>query len=128
MAFTYDLTTDIGKVRLLIADADASDYTFEDDEVAFAVSEEADLKCAAALLLESLAANRSRLAVRVSRGVRTEDLTQVSKELAARAKELREQSGAISDVPLEAVITPTVDAFSYRQNLLFDRESAVRTP
>ncbi len=35
MAFTYDITTDRGRVRLLISDTDGTDYQFEDDEIDF---------------------------------------------------------------------------------------------
>lgn len=33
MSFTYDPTTNLGKVRLLVADTDSADPTFQDDEV-----------------------------------------------------------------------------------------------
>ena len=33
MAFTYDLATDIGKVRLLISDSDATSFHFTDAEI-----------------------------------------------------------------------------------------------
>ena len=33
MAFTYDIATDRGKVRLLIPDRLATQYMFEDDEI-----------------------------------------------------------------------------------------------
>ena len=33
MAFTYDLTTDIGKVRLLISDSDVTSFHFTDEEI-----------------------------------------------------------------------------------------------
>ena len=33
MVFTYDLTTDIGKVRLLISDSDVTSFHFTDEEL-----------------------------------------------------------------------------------------------
>ena len=60
MAFTYDLTTDIGKVRLLIGDTDSTDYQFEDAEItAFLTMASSDLKMAASYALESWASTDS---------------------------------------------------------------------
>ncbi len=58
MAFTYVLTTDIGKVRLLIGDTDAADYHFEDAELqAFIDLASGALYLAAAMALEAWAAS-----------------------------------------------------------------------
>ena len=58
MAFTYDLTTDRGKVRLLINDITAADYQFEDDEIdAFLSMASNSLLLAASYALESWAAS-----------------------------------------------------------------------
>ena len=35
MAFTYDIGTDIGKVRIQLGDVDASAYIFEDNEIQY---------------------------------------------------------------------------------------------
>ena len=57
MAFTYDIDTNRGKVRLLISDTNASDYQFEDDEVdAFLSMASSSLLLAASYALESWAA------------------------------------------------------------------------
>lgn len=85
MAFTYNPATDTGKVRLLIADTDADNPVFEDAEITAALELESSaflfvaaqgvqpgatgptlttvtsIFRAAALLLDALAANRSRL-------------------------------------------------------------------
>ena len=56
MAFTYDITTDRGKVRLLIGDTDAADYQFEDDEIdAFLTLASSSLLLAASYALEAWA-------------------------------------------------------------------------
>jgi len=56
MAFTYDVTTDRGKVRLLIGDKTAADYHFEDDEIdAFLTMASSSLLLAASYALESWA-------------------------------------------------------------------------
>lgn len=60
MAFTYDTSTDNGKVRLLIFDTNANSYVFEDAELAVFLSIEGDsLKRAAALALETIASNEA---------------------------------------------------------------------
>ncbi len=57
MAFTYDITTNRGKVRLLISDTDSTDYHFEDDEIdAFLTMASSSLLLAASYALESWAA------------------------------------------------------------------------
>lgn len=124
--FTYDLTTDIGKVRMLVADTDVASYDFDDDEVEAALTQESDsLKRAAALLLLVLAANRSRLSVSVKRGSVSEDLKGVAADLRAQAKALVEQAAADEDVPLSAIINPSYETFSYTVNLDNDRDDAV---
>ena len=58
MAFTYDIDTNRGKVRLLISDTNASDYQFEDDEIdAFLSMASSSLLLAASYALESWAAS-----------------------------------------------------------------------
>ena len=58
MAFTYDITTDRGKVRLLISDTNAADYQFEDTEIdAFLTMASSSLLLAASYALESWAAS-----------------------------------------------------------------------
>jgi len=60
VAFTYDTSTDNGKVRLLIFDTAASSYVFEDEELAVFLSiEGSSLKRAAALALETMASNEA---------------------------------------------------------------------
>ena len=57
MAFTYDLTTDIGKVRLLISDTDATSFHFTDAEIQVFLDMASDsILIAAAFALEAWAA------------------------------------------------------------------------
>lgn len=62
MAATYDLTTTVGKIRLLIHDTDvsAAKVTFSDDELTFFYTEGGSLYAGAALALRSWAAKLSR--------------------------------------------------------------------
>jgi hypothetical protein len=61
MPFTADVTTDVGKVRLLIQDMDEDNPIFPDDAQieAFLEIEGDTVKLAAALALESIAGNRA---------------------------------------------------------------------
>jgi len=117
MAFTYDLTTNIGKIRLLIADTDEDSYDFEDDEITAANDLSVNIYYASAILLRSLAANRARLSVSVKRGTMTDDLKQLSKDLKDLALDFEEKGKAeIEDVGgLESIIEPVYDEFSYRR-------------
>ena len=66
MAFTYDLSTNRGKVRLKIRDTDTADATrqlFDDDEIDFFITEASvDLNLAAAGALDAVSANAALLA------------------------------------------------------------------
>ncbi len=121
MAYTYCLTDDIGKARLLIADTDISDATFSDEEITFALDTEGGLYLAAAMLLRVLAADQSRLAVRVTRSGVSEDLTQVAVQLRAQADAYAAK--AADDVGgISAIASPSWEPFSYTDNLLAGRD------
>lgn len=92
MAFTYSLATDIGKIRLLIFDANAVRYVFEDEELTIFLGMEASrIKRAAALALETMASNENF----VQKAIRLLDLStdgaKVAAEMRARAAILRKQ-------------------------------------
>lgn len=93
----YDITTDAGRIRLLISDVDQGDPLFADDEIAAFLDMEGSVKLAAALALETMASNEAM----VSKVIRTQDVqtdgTKVSAELRARAKDLREQAAVEGD-------------------------------
>jgi len=62
MTWTYDLATDIGKVRLLISDTDivpVTDAHFSDEEIQVFLTIEGSVNLAAALALESWASTYS---------------------------------------------------------------------
>jgi len=93
MAFTYNVATDAGKVRLMIPDNVVARYIFEDDEIdAFLTIEGSVIKKAAALGLETLASNDA-LVLKVIRLLDlTTDGAKVSDALLKRAAKLREQA------------------------------------
>lgn len=93
MAFTYDVATLAGQVRLLIGDTEATDPLFQDDEItAFLDIEEHDIRLAAALALDVMAANQVMvLKVVTQNGVSTNGAA-VAQALRAQAKALRDQA------------------------------------
>jgi len=56
MAYTYDISTDIGKIRLIISDKDIADCHFTDEELQVFLTDEGSINLAAAAALESWAA------------------------------------------------------------------------
>lgn len=102
MAYTYDVTTARGKVRLLSTDNDSTNPVFDDSEIdAFLALSAANVYASAALACETWARSRSK----VSRQVRNADGTTSARysmsELLALAKSLREaalsDNGLVSD-------------------------------
>jgi hypothetical protein len=101
MAFTYDLTTAIGKVRLLIPDNVLAAYDLEDDEIEYFLGEVGqDVNAAAVRACKWLARKYSKLASFTADGLRV-DHTQRAAEYAARAKEIEaELGGGVSSVEI----------------------------
>lgn len=94
MAFTYDVTTDRGKVRMLIPDSNASAYVFEDTEIDAYLSIEDGIRRATALALETLASNEA-LVLKVIRILDLQtDGARTSDALLKRAALLRGQADA----------------------------------
>ena len=80
MAFTYDLTTNLGKVRNMIGDATTPGHILEDADInAFITMTDSDLYKAASLCLYRIAASNSRLAKKKTAGDYSEDLRSISK-------------------------------------------------
>ena len=90
MPDTYDLTTNIGKVRLKIADTDITNPIFSDAEIQSFIDSARTLLEAAAGALYAIAADRARLATKKTAGNYTEDLTQLADNLRKTAKEYLE--------------------------------------
>lgn len=93
MAFTYDLSDSVGKVRLLIMDNQSANYLFEDSEITAFLEFEADnTRRAAALALETMASNEVYVQKKIELLDLKTDGSVVSKELRARAADLRKQA------------------------------------
>lgn len=99
---SYDLTTDRGKVRLLIQDTASTIFT--DTEVdSFLTMAENQVPAAAGMALRAIAANKALLAKYKQAGKYSEDTRQIYKALMELAE--RVESGAA--VPHEAHIEQT---------------------
>ncbi len=98
MAFTYDTTTDLGKLRFEIGDTtsgtgvkpDGTNLT--DAELTLLLTREGTVGLATCAVCEILARHWSRMAS-VTVGARSETMADVAKAWAERAKELRVQYG-----------------------------------
>lgn len=121
MAFTYDTDSDIGRVRLITFDNQASSYIFEDVEIASLLAlEGSSVKRAAALALETIASNEAMtLKVMKLLDLQT-DGARTSDALLKRAAELRKQADredAASDGGAFDVAEMVVDDFTFRRRL-----------
>jgi len=117
MGFTYELSADSGRVRLLVPDNDSANYIFDDDEIDAFLALEGDVRRAAALALETIASNEA-LTLKVIRllDVQT-DGRAVSDALLKRAAALRKQA---DDTDMAAggafdVAEMVFDDFSWRE-------------
>jgi len=98
MAFTYDLSEDVGKVRLLLNDVDETTMVFDDVEIqAFLDLHDDQVFLAAAQAIDTNADNE----LLASKVLKTQDLqvdgAKVADSLRARATRLREQWAAEQD-------------------------------
>jgi hypothetical protein len=99
--WTYDLATDIGKVRLLISDTDiipVTDAQFSDEEIQVFLTMEGSVNLAAALALETWATIYSMSTDSESIGdySYTQNVTNKMLELAKRYRE-NEATGPVID-------------------------------
>ena len=98
MAFTFDLTTDRGKVRLLCTDSVAAYEIFSDDSIdAFLTLESSNVKKAAALALETIASSEVLVQKRIKLLDLSTDGPAESAELLKRAGLLRGQAADDED-------------------------------
>lgn len=90
---TYDLTTDVGKVRLLISDVDMADALFDDDEIGtFLDLEAGNVRRAAATALEAIAGNETLVLKRIRTMDLDTDGPSVAEALRELADSLRDQA------------------------------------
>lgn len=114
---TYDLSTDVGKLRLLIPDRSAEEYIFTDSELSTFLALEADIRRATALALETLASDNALVLKVIKLMQLSTDGAKTSDALLKRAAILREQA-AYEDSATDAGIEFAqwlLDDFSYRE-------------
>jgi hypothetical protein len=119
--FTYDVTNDAGKVRLLCQDFDVEEMIFSDDEIqAFLDLNSADIRWAAAQALEVVAANETYVQKRITLLDLQTDGPAEAKMLLQLAKNLRDQAAlASNDInDLFDYAEHTYDIFSARQRVM----------
>jgi len=125
MAFTNDITTDIGKLRLLLVDVDSSNPIFQDSELEVFLSlKSSNLQRATALALRAIAGSQV-LVLKVIKLLQLQtDGAAVSRELRQLAKEFDDSAdfddaagGKLFDWA-EMVLNP----FSERERLLNEIE------
>lgn len=123
MTFTYDLTipySPITLVRLRINDKHADDPIFVDEEIgAFLYLEANNVKCAAALALETIAADEVLVQKVIKLLALSTDGAKVAAELRANATALRKQA---ADEATSDPNDPGFDVGEWPVNVFSDRE------
>lgn len=118
MAYTYDLSTNVGKVRNLINDTTESTALLSDEEISSILTlRSSDIYMSAALCLRKMAANKVLLAKMKAAGDYKEDLRAIYKGLIELAKIYEDMS--ITD-PAEADQEVILTDHNYNQ-ILQDR-------
>lgn len=119
MAFTYDVNTDEGKVRLIITDTDSANPIFDDDEIeAFLAMRYDSVLLAAAQALDTIASSETLILKKVRMLDITTDGPAVAKALRDHAANLREQY-RVEDGTFD-IAEWVVDVFGQREHLLND--------
>jgi len=89
LTWTYDPTTDLGKMRLLIADTDSSRQIMEDEDLQAFIAISGHYWPGAAMALDSIATNEVLTQKVLTIMGTSTDGAKVAKELRARAMQLR---------------------------------------
>jgi len=113
--FSFDTSTNLGKVRTLINDCDATSFILSDTKInAYLSLKSNDLFSTAALALYAIAASKALLAKKKAAGNYSEDLTAIAKECRETAKVYEDMA---KNVPAEAIAEQFFTDFSYRELL-----------
>lgn len=121
MSYTYVLINDIGKLRLIIPDRVEASAIFQDEELTMFLTLESGLKRAAALALETIAADEALVqkVMTTQTGVQTNGAA-TAKALLERAARLRTQADEADEADeggLFDIAEMPVDAFAERERL-----------
>lgn len=116
MTWTYDLSTDIGQIRLELGDEKEENgvkpdgSNFSDEELTYILTKEGSVGCALAGACEILATQWAKVADS-SAGPLSESLSKVQTSYEARAKALRRQYGG-GTLGAFAIAPSRVDGYS----------------
>lgn len=132
MAFTYVVSTNRGKVRLLIGDTDSNNVLLQDDEIDFFLSESNDnVYLAASYAARSISGKFSREAdttvesVSKSYSQRSRQYSQLAAQLEAQSKRVRGSipTPAISGISKDAINTQREDEDRVQGKFYMDKFS-----
>lgn len=122
MSFTYDLTTSVGQVRLLVPDRVAAYANFTDEEIgALLTLNEGDVRYAAADCCDTIGSNEAMILKVTTLLDLSVDGTRLAAEMRARATTLRavaDSLAASSDASDVESIGMLLGPFSIREQLL----------
>lgn len=97
MPWTYDITTDRGRVRFLVQDTNTNVQLLSDAEIDFALSQSANIFRAAAIAARAIALNFARkLTLNPAPGGVSLDPQEQAEKYMALAEELEEQAGTVT--------------------------------
>ncbi|MBK8200314.1 MAG: hypothetical protein IPK75_18360 [Acidobacteria bacterium] len=113
MAFTYDVSTDRGKVRLLCTDVIESNAIFQDAEIDAFLSMNTSVRLAAAAALEVIASNEVLVLKKIINLDLETDGPAVARELREQAKQLRAQETAVGAFDIAEQIHDTFTEREY---------------
>lgn len=113
MSFTFDTTTNIGKVRTLINDTTSATSILSDEEInVFLSLESNDIYSSAASALEAIIINKQLLSKLIAAGDYKEDNRNVADKLGKIAERYRKAS---ISTPADAYAEVAVTDFNYRE-------------
>lgn len=113
MSFTYDASTDAGKVRLLAIDTDATYAAFADAEIqAFLDLCDGSVRLAAAMALDQIASNQVLRMKKITMLDLQTDGPAMGRELRENAKALRNAEMNESGFQIAEMVT---EQFGYRE-------------
>ena len=122
MAYTYDVSTGIGQVRLLITDTDEDNPIFQDAEIqAFLDLNNSSVKRAAAQALDTIASNETLVQKRIRLLDLSTDGPAVAAELRKHAAQLREEAEDADAETAEGLFDwaeMAVDEFTARERVI----------
>ncbi len=119
MTFVFDLSSDLGKVRLLIPDRQPEEFVFHDADILALLEIEDGVKRATALALETIASDNA-MTLKVIRLLDlSTDGAKVSDALLKRAQGLRDQADAEDESGEMGfdVAEMVYDDFSFREKI-----------